>query len=117
MSNNGGAQSITLTNGPGLDVSTQAFGGFAQVRNDGGGSQTISVVNGDHINVNGAQGFAGIFNAGGTQTLSITGSGSRNAITVGSTGALGASNAAGGVTQKCHRRPRRRAGLDHDRRN
>jgi len=90
------AQTIHLTNGAGLDVQTLSPGGFAQVSADAGGNQTINVVNGDHINVNGASGAAVISNFGGTQTLSITGSGA-NAITLGAAGSLGPSQVFGGA--------------------
>ena len=96
VSNLGGAQAINLSNGAGLDVRTLQPGGIAEVRNDGGGSQTINVVNGDHINVNGIAGTAAISNFGGTQSLSITGSGA-NAITLGAHGSLGPSQVLGGV--------------------
>ena len=96
VSNLGRAQAINLSNGAGLDVQTQQPGGFAEVRNDGGGSQTIEVVNGEHINVNGIGGTAAISNFGGTQSLSITGSGA-NAITLGAHGSFGPSQVFGGV--------------------
>jgi hypothetical protein len=94
--NSGGAQTINLSNGAGLDVQTLASGGFAQIGNNGAGSQTISVVNGDHINVNGIGGTAGIYDFGGTQSLSITGS-RANAITLGAAGSFGPSQVMGGV--------------------
>ena len=91
------AQTINVSDGAGVDVQTLASGGFAQISADAGGNQTINVLNGDHINVNGAMGGASIFNFGGTQTVSITGAESRNAITVGSAGSLGPSTIRGGV--------------------
>ena len=79
-------QSIAIAGG---SVDVQASGhGSAQVIS--GGPQTISVVDGDHLSVNGADGVAFINTNTGLQTISLTGSG-RNALTVGSTAALGTS--------------------------
>jgi filamentous hemagglutinin family protein len=96
-------QVIEISGGAGIDVQTLASGAptlpsFAQISAQGGGEQTIRVVDGDRINVNGFRGNAAVFAIGGEQTISITGTGA-NAITVGSSGALGASNVAGGSSQ------------------
>ena len=92
----GGEQKITVSGSgmsAGLDVHTQASGGFAEIRQQAAGfAQTIAVNGGDHINVNGTGGFATI-GAGGVQDISITGTGA-NAITIGSVGARGGSNIA-----------------------
>jgi filamentous hemagglutinin family protein len=104
-----GEQRITINGGgtgAGLDVHTLAGGGFAQIAQQSAGfAQTIEVTDADHIGVNGAGASAGpfpggaaIFAFGGTQTLSITGSGA-NAIRVGSLGARGFSNIGGGFNQ------------------
>ena len=100
ITNSGGNQRITISGGgtgAGLDVHTLTSGGFAQIaHNTPGFTQTIEVTDADHINVNGASGVAMISNFGGTQTLSITGSGA-NAITLGGAGSLGPSQVFGGV--------------------
>jgi hypothetical protein len=87
----GGTQTISI-NGGNLDII--ASGGSASVSTTlvPGVSQVVTVTNGDRINVNGSgAGSNASLNAiGGSQTISITGTGA-NAITVGSSGALGTS--------------------------
>ena len=91
-----GAQTIEVAGGSGIRV--QSEGGNASINSSGAGGQAIRVTDADHISLNGIGGGAIMSANGGTQTISITGSGA-NAITLGSTGGRGFSQIAGGSTQ------------------
>ncbi|HXU01613.1 MAG TPA: hypothetical protein VN903_11510, partial [Polyangia bacterium] len=67
-----GSQSVTASNGAGVDVVVGSGGGLANIQADAGSSQSVAVIDGDHINVNAASGNAFITVLNTAQTLSIT---------------------------------------------
>ena len=98
----GGSQVITThgANAFGEGIAVRNLGGatsFAGImQNAAGAPQLISVHNADAFTVNGVGGNAVIASNGGMQSISVTGATSANAINIGSTGALGVSQFAGG---------------------
>jgi hypothetical protein len=111
-----GSQSVTASNGAGVDVVVGSGGGLANIQADAGSSQSVTVIDGDHINVNAASGNAFItVPQHRAQTLSITGSG-RNAIHHGQQRRDGWIVRSRGDAPVGHRGQCRRIGLDHHRR-
>jgi filamentous hemagglutinin family protein len=100
INNWGGGQVISTrgSNAAGEGLVVRSLGdGFASIQT-GSGEQHIDVRDADSVAVDGVQGYAGITNFEGVQTLSLTGTGA-NALRVGSPGALGQSSIGGGSVQ------------------
>jgi len=90
-----GDQSIAVAGGgvgPGIDVQSLTSGGFASINNGAGsGAQTITVTDADHINLNGIGGGVSIFAQGGTQKISISGTGANAIVLRGGSAGSGSS--------------------------
>jgi hypothetical protein len=96
----GGSQTVAVSGGGNVDVQSAALSGGAFISQSAvGASQSVSITDGQRLKVNGSIGNASIGANGGTQTVSVTGSGA-NAIELGSAGALGFSLIGGGSSQE-----------------
>jgi filamentous hemagglutinin family protein len=92
VTTNAGNQIIAVSGGN-VDVRATAGGG-AWIQSAGGAVQSITVADGDHINIIGEAGFAGLQANVGVQTVSITGTGA-NALNIGAVNATGSSTVNG----------------------
>ena len=88
---NGGNQTITVSGG---NVDVRATAGRSAFIQSGGAVQSITVTDGDHINIVGEAGFAGLQTNLGVQTVSITGTGA-NVLNIGAVNATGSSTVNG----------------------